>query len=67
MGQIGVEKVFLNFNHVFRLLMEVDWRGRYGDLATWWITEESWFDVQHVCAPAVVLRGKIEPSSCALS
>jgi len=47
--------------------MEVDWCGSYGAWATWWITEESWFDVQRVCAPAVVLSVRIERSSCALS
>lgn len=41
LGLIEVENVFINFNHAFRLLMDVDWRGRYGDWATWWITEES--------------------------
>lgn len=63
-GLIEVENVFINFNHLVHLLMEVDWRGRYGDCASWWITEESWFDVQHVhvCAPAVVLSGQIESS-----
>ena len=44
--------------------MEVDWRRRYGDWATWWIIEESWFDVRYVCALAVVLSGQIEHSSC---